>query len=84
MVSQLSSADRATTPSQQVFVVELITPSRVRWSGYSLSDFLMWNALLEINLAITQYEQTIFVLLSHHQKYTLYFSPFNFLVPALG
>jgi len=43
----------------------------------------MWNALLQINLAITRYEQTIFVLLSHNQKCILYFSPFNFLVPAL-
>ena len=37
--SQLSSADRATTPSQQVFVVERC-PSRVRSSGYLLPEFL--------------------------------------------
>ena len=38
-ISQRSSADRATTPSQQLFVVER-SPSRVRWSGYSLPEFL--------------------------------------------
>jgi len=38
----------------------------------------MWNAQLEVNLAITRYEQTIFVLLAHHQKCILYFSPFIF------
>ena len=39
VVSQLSSADRAMTPSQQVFVVER-SRSQVRSSGLSLPAFL--------------------------------------------
>jgi len=44
VVSQLSSADPATTTSQQVFVVEC-SPSRVQSSGYSFSEFLQDSTL---------------------------------------
>jgi len=61
----LSRAENYSQNCHNIFprAIRPVGNMRVR-EYFSVTEGNMWNALLAINLAITRYEQTIFVLLS--------------------